>query len=217
MTSVADLITQVRTLADMTNSNFVTDTEILAMLNQGYSGAYTAIVKKDEGYFAQSVSASFVAGVYSLPSDCFKVIGVDLIHGDRTYTLKRFNFADRNKFNNTSIPFRSGMFKYNIQGSTVTLTPNPTATYTGTLWYIPYNSALTAGGTVDFPVAQFDDYIIYSSVAQCLAKEQSSNSYWVKAADSAMKDILENIPNRDVGEPDAVIDTYSQNSSDYIW
>lgn len=217
MTTVADLILQVRELCDHVNSAFVTDAEILRMLQGAHQDLYSQIVRLNESYFVISAALNINAETIALPTDCMKVNGIDLNINNRTVTLRRFNFSERNKYDSASFQCyaHTSNMRYNIINQSIRFMPKPNASYTGTIWYTPYPTALTIGGSVDFPVAHYDGYLINTAVVQVLAKEERSTSFWKNEADEAMKMALMNIPCLDQSEPDSVTDIYNMNTIEY--
>lgn len=217
MTAVADLILQVRELSDHVNSNFVTDAEILRMLNQAHQDLYSNIIRFNETYFVTSTPITITGDSIALPDDVYKVNGIDMNNGSRTVTLQRFNWSERNKYNSSPAQFY-GYFtnlRYTIVNKTIKFIPRPSASYTGTLWYTPWTPALVLGGDIDFPVAQFDCAMIYAAVAQVLAKEERSTTFWEKQAKESMDMVMQSIPGRDQADTFSVTDIYNMNTTDY--
>ena len=84
-----------------------------------------------------------------------------------------------------------------------------------TIYYIPYAPEITIASTLDLPIANWYEYLIYSAAAECLAKQESDTAYCMKRMDSAMKDVMEQVANRDESSPESVVNIYRQNTWDY--
>ena len=214
MGTVADLITAVRQRADMEDTQFVSDTEILGLLSQASGELYNKIVQADEAYFVVPVTFTVSAELYTPAVEFYKVVAIDYVFNGRTKTMRKFNFADRNKLKSSNFSPWYSAYKFCVQGKDIRFMPVPTG-ITCTLYYIPYAPALTIGGTFDAPMDQWDEFVINSVAAVCVAKEQGDPSFWKRSADVSMAMMLSTIPNRVQSEPDTVIDIYGQNYSDF--
>ncbi len=80
MATLAQLRTRAKRLADMENSGFVADAEWLDYINEGLSELHDILVMASDEYFLSSTTINIVSGTsaYALPSDFYKVRGVDL-------------------------------------------------------------------------------------------------------------------------------------------
>ena len=113
--TVQTIIDSAIDLADMRNSAFIgqldntlgtTDggtKELLRYVNMAYRDLYQQIIQSKEFFFNTSYTINIVGGTtsYSLPSDFYKVNGVDLqidVSSQRYLTLKPMQFLERNKF-----------------------------------------------------------------------------------------------------------------------
>jgi hypothetical protein len=212
---VSDLILQVRQYADMVNSSFVTDSEILGMLNQAHQDAYLAVIKANEGYFVEDSSLAVTGETVSLPVTAFKIVGVDHEINGRTVTMRRFNFQERNQVKSLPGSWRMAGFskyRYCITGNKIRFMPIPDCAFTATLYYIPFTPNLTLAGTLDYPVAQWDCYLINTAAAVCVAKEERDNTFWILESQKAMQQIVETVQNRDESEPMTCVDVYALNT-----
>ena len=219
---IADLIAQVRQYADMEHSLFVSDPEIVQLLNQAHQDAYLAVVKANEGYFVEPTPPITVTGeTVALPSTCFKIAGIDHIHNGRTTTMRRFNFQERNQVKSVPGSWRMAGFskyRYTVTGNNLRFMPAPDGAFEIVIHQIPFTPTLTIGGTLEFPVAQWDCYLLNSAAAACVAKEERDPSFWMKEADRAMQLLIESVQNRDESEPMICVDIYALNSlNDMDW
>jgi hypothetical protein len=167
--TLSNLRTLVRQRADMEGSQFVTDEEIRQYCNLGYAELYDMLITNatSEDYFLNSSTVSLVSGtqLYSLPSDFYKLRGVDLNEGSDTFPLKRYNFPQRNVGSRYAVPYR---FRYHLQGDKLRLTPKPSTNDSLTLWYIPSPkkmlektpTAITRGSTTMWTVGSPHSFVV---------------------------------------------------------
>ena len=221
--TVTELIAATRQRANMENTSFVTDDEILYLLNRAHTELYDAVVQTYEEYFLESVSVPIVSGTdtYSLPDNFYKVLGVDLsIDAERAISLKRFVFTERNKYKTTiyapHIP--ASIYLYAVQGMNLKLIPSPKENRNATLWFVPLPKKLVISnpGTnetdyVDIRLAMYDDYLVLDSAINIMLKEESNPAAYISERDGYMDSVIKSAANRDTNEPGRVTDVYSAN------
>ena len=138
LVSLSTLRTLSRQRADLENSQFISDTELLRYLNRAYAELYDLIVTEanSDDYFLKSSDISLVSGTkaYDLPTDFYKSRGVDLTVGSDIYPLRRYNFSQRDVGSRYSL-MRN--LRYHIQGNSIYITPKPSSSNTITIWYVP--------------------------------------------------------------------------------
>jgi len=173
MTTIAELITEVRQKADMVSSSFVTDTEILRMLNRAWQFLYETISKEGSGYISSTTLTTTSAEEYPLPADFWKILGADVVDGGRTVSLRAFNFKDRNR--NSGAP-SSTYPAYQLRNSSLRLMPAPSPGLSVTVWYTPRPILFTAvSDVVDVPYFG-EEFLAVSGAIECLAKEESDTN-----------------------------------------
>jgi hypothetical protein len=195
----------------METTNFVTDTEIAGFLDIAHGNAYNTIVKANEAYFVTPTTLAVTNSLASLPSDCYKVVSVESTINGQLVTLRRFNFQERNRYNTTSVFYTRYQYKYCITGNSLMFKPE-NSNLSVTLYYVPYPTTITSSSSIDLPIASWYEFMVYSAVADCLSKEQSDTSYALNRMAKALKDIEEQVANRDESEPESVVNVYQQNT-----
>ena len=139
LVSLNELRDQVRFRADMVNSQFITDAELETYINASCAELYDVLIQKfGNDYYLSSSSVSVLSGTsaYDLPSDFYKLVGVDLaLTSTDTVSLRKFNWEERNVRDNLRRYVRD--LRYRIRGNSVIFTPDPTSPETVTVWYIP--------------------------------------------------------------------------------
>ena len=136
--ALSTLRTLSRQRADMENSLFITDTEMLRYINRGYAELYDLLVTaaNSEDYFLKDSTVQLVSGTksYDLPSDFYKMRGVDLNQGSDSIPLRRYNFSQRDVGSRYSVARR---MRYHLQGNSIYLNPKPSTNDTIKVWYVP--------------------------------------------------------------------------------
>ncbi len=97
--TIAEIKDRCRTRADMRNSAFVSDAELLDMINEAYAELYDILVSKVENYNVKTTTfaISNAANEYPMPDDFYKIIGVDFEAAVGQYiTLFPFLEIERN-------------------------------------------------------------------------------------------------------------------------
>jgi len=211
---VSDLVTQIRDVADMTATAFVTDAEIVRYLDKSYRSLYMKIVKANKSFFVTSYTINVVSNqdTYALPADFFKAVGVDLLindDNDNRITLSPFNFNQRNRNKTRFYAFTSYRgFRYYFRGDDIVFTPIPDAANTVELWYIPDPTSITATNqTITVNPAVIEDYLILDAGIKCLQKEESDVTVLAMERDRLQEEILQATAERDDGLPELLTDT----------
>src|SRR5437016_1425591 len=102
-TTLATVRTAVRQRTEMVNSQFVTDAELNSYINASYYELYDLLVQKfGDDYFVATAylfTADGVADSYTLPSDFYKGLGLDIaIDALNWASVRRFNMGERNDY-----------------------------------------------------------------------------------------------------------------------
>jgi hypothetical protein len=213
---ISDLITETRQRADMQNTQFVTDVEITTYLDKAYRKVYNHIVAKYSAIFVSEASIPTVNGVdtYDLPSDFYRLLGVDIVSGSRSYTLRPWSLNERNR---TAFGFLTQPFRYYLKGQKIVLKPEPRAPDTLRIIYVPAPPALT-GATQINCFDGFDEYIVIDAAIQCKQKEESDVSILMAQKQECLDQII-NVYGigQDDGFPQSVTDVSRVNEHPYFY
>lgn len=219
--TLAQLKSQARDRADMTNSQFVSDSELVNYINGSIAELHDLLIAAyDNDYFITEYSFNTAANTasYALPADFYKLRGVDTrIGSDQWFTIQPFNFNERNSQNELVTYLAYGNnFRYRLVGSNITFTPVPTSVYSIKMWYIPVATKLSSDSDVLSDLNQFSEYVIVDAALKMAAKEEADVS--VLAAQKA--DLRRRIEvmgqNRNADKSDSISDIYAENL-DYLW
>lgn len=216
--SVSSLITNARQRANKERSNFVTDAEILTLVDRAYKELYDLIVVTYQDYYADSYDFTVTGGVkdYPLPDNFYKLLGVDMyIDADRFVTLRQFMFQERNKyrFNMITPTIPTQIMQYHILGTDLRFMPTPTSATQMRVWYVPRAKNLTTSAT---PAADqtntvngqngWEDFIITTAAIYILLKEESDVSGLMAMKEEAKQRVLSVGVNRNTAEPERIYD-----------
>lgn len=217
MSTLLELRTRARRIADAVGNNFFADAEINDYINTGLGELHDILVLKFEDYYVSSASFSLASGTstYSFSTigitDLYKVLGVDITQGSDTVRIPRYSFSERNAFtsnesvyNNRGFPF----YKYNLNAKDIVFMPEPTSTDTVKVWYVPsYTKLRTDEAEVDDRIAlNWEEYAVYSAAIKMRHKEETSTTSLERELDRLKERIEEASSNRDAGEPMGIVD-----------
>lgn len=218
--TLAQLKTRARQRADMENTGFIQDSELVNYINASIAELYDLLVSKyGEDYFVASpytITTTTNQDTYALPVDMYKLLGVDLQldTSNNWVSLKRFEFAERNIPQIWDIKFVD-FIRYRLFGSNLKLSPVPQSLQTLRLWYIPLPTALSNDTDVLNGFNGYEEYVIIDVAIKMLNKEESDPSA-LMAEKAAMKLRIEQMAEgRDAGQPSKVQDINSMSSNYY--
>lgn len=209
--TLLQLKTRVREEADMENSDFISDSELLSYINSSYAELYDLLVETYDDYYLTSAEETIAAGTstLTLPATFYKLRGVDLKLSTNDYAaLSKFNFNERNRLNSANFLFGSNSTtaasRYRLMGNTINLEPSDNAAGTYKVWYTPAITLLsTDTDTVD-GVNGWEEYIIVDAAIKCLSKEESSTTVMERRKEALTRRIQKMASERDSGSPDSV-------------
>ena len=210
MATLSVLISEVRSLADMVGSTFVTDAEITNWLNLELGALYDALVTKHEDYFLaaspQAITCGGTTGTVALASDCYKVMGVDVqLSNTEWQPVRRFQFAERNQ--NTGTLSGECSYRYRLMGSNIVLDPIPASGTKFRVWYAPTMTRLASASDAIALGNGWERHAVLGAAAKALMKEESDASGLLAEQARLRVDIEKAMSNRDSGEPARIADT----------
>lgn len=216
--TLADIRTAAQQRADMVNSSFIATAEWATFINGSYYELYDLLIQKyGDDYFVSQGNATTSGStqMISLPSDFYKLCGVDLQVSapDWWVTLRPFEFAERNRFalRNYQSFYGLSNLRYHLQGGNLMLTPQPAGGQALRIWYIPRLAPLVNDTDVADGVSGWLDYVVVDAARKALMKEESDPSALVMELASLRERIESAAENRDAGSPATVADTASSN------
>lgn len=226
VTTLAAMRTTVRQRAGMENSQFVTDSELNGYINASAYELYDLLVQKfGDDYYAEvySFSTDGTNTRFSLPTDFYKMLAVDLVlttAPNGLINIPRFSMTDRNVYGTTAVaailPSRTNM-RYRLSGNALWMMPLPPTGLTIQLTYIPRLSAMTSDSDTWDAISGWEEYIITDAVIKCLQKEESLDQVasFVGQKAALIQRIEAAAENRDASIPETVTDALGQNGGVY--
>jgi len=215
--TVSDIETEARNRSDMVSSTFVTSAVAITMIDASYTELYDLLIDNDLYFFSED-SFSTVADQadYTLPSDYYKTLGVDLVRGgDQSITLERFEWMERNRYDNA---IKNGVgvladayMRYLPIGGVLRFKPTPQAGQTILHTYIPSPAKLTAGGDVIDGVSGWEEYLVVDVAAKMLEKEESDTTPFMIRKEALRSRIEKISSERDFGKSVTISDQRRQN------
>ncbi len=129
--SVDSLILRSLSVSDMPNSSFVTMTDKVDAINEGFRYVYNILLDNDDDFYVTAVNP-VVTSLYTLPDDFMRVRAVDVNDNGLYSEVKKFALNQRNMLQNTSVtsPW------YRLQGNNLYIIPQGQA-FTLRIWYYP--------------------------------------------------------------------------------
>lgn len=197
MSTLLQLRTRAQEESDNVNSDFISTSEWLSLINSSYQELYGLLVTSYGENYAVATPYTFVTDGqsqdFALPDDFFKLLGVDLqVQASGIWTtMKPFIFNERNRFTRVNSPV-------------------PMAGQTVRLWYVPVLTLLADDGdsTVN-TVNGWEEYIVVDAAMKALAKEESDVSVVAARKAALVARINGEASNRDAGSPAHIGDYYA--------
>jgi len=215
--TLAQLMTRVRQRANMENSQFISDSELIDNINESLAELYDLLVGSyGQEYFRKtSPSTSTTASVsdYALPNDFYKVISVDIIlSGNQTYSAIPFSEYERNQFKwypgwgyNTPVLYRLHGSNSTFPSGSISFIPGPTGNFQ--INYVPSCPKLSDPINDSFDgINGWEEYAVLDAAINCLQKEESDASA-LEARKGAIRMRIEGMSPRDANAPEKVHDT----------
>lgn len=220
-TTLAYLKEHILERSDMVGSQFVSDNELGRYINLSATELYDMLLAAygNDYFVADGYQFCLVPGQekYQLPTDFYKLVGVEVLSGDNAYTLERFNFQERNHYRNTLSVSNMGIakHKYRLMGNRLMFVPKPADASTVIVYYAPKMAELSE--TVDLSDTIPEGWAEYVIVDVCIklltkaARLEELGPYVLQKNDLKVR-IEKMAEFRDWGSPERVKDTSKINS-----
>ena len=225
-TSLATLRTRARTRADAVGNNFFSDSEIDRYINVGLGELHDILVQKFEDYYVTSKEFSLVSGQTTYTFDdlgignFYKCLGVDATDSGETIRVRRFSFAERDRYVATAITGRGGYtdYQYQVRGDGIEFIPEPNSTSTIKFWYVPAFADLEEDDDEisSFIMSNWEEFAIVTAVYKMKEKEELSTTVIERELEAIRARIEEAAANRDAGEPDGITDELTGTRSGWL-
>jgi len=191
-------------MVGMSTTGFITQQEWNSYINASLYELYDILIATyGNDYFTSSYDITVAGpGDYILPDNLYKLLGVDQIDGNRSITLKPFNFSARNN---------STLVSYTISGRYIRIRGDVHATVR--IWFIPKLPPMVQEtDTFDF-ISGWQEYVVTDVAIKALQKEQSPIDELLVQKAALKKRIESMAENRDAGSSIPMADV----NSPYGW
>lgn len=197
----------------MVSSSFASADELRSYVNSSLFELYDLVVNQHEDWFLNSVQFTLTGSqsTYTVSgSTSFqKLRGVELSLGGQWQDVRRFNFAERNKYQAPWGVTLPGVVtrRYRLQGNTIQILPANSATGTYQVWFVPLLSPLVNDGDAIPTVLEQDgwyEYITCDVAIKLLQKEESDVSVLMGQKMALVQRINASSANRDAAEPEVI-------------
>jgi len=205
--TLANLRADVRNRADMTFADdFITDSELTEYINQSIARLYNLIVNQAQENYVTSSTISLTPGTvdYNVPSDFYRLRGVDILSGTKYIPIARNSFEKRDNSASAINIDASVSTTYNLVGLTLKVFDIPSAT-TLRLWYIPAPTRLSADADTFDGISGFEEYVIVDAAIKCKTKQEDDVSVLMAERSILQMEILDAVSPRDF-ETETMID-----------
>lgn len=211
---VSEIIDLVRDKTDLQDTQFITEAELIRYINSSWKELYGLIVDTEDSYYLTSQNVSIVSGtdIYSLPTDFYKLKGIDInITSTRAITAQPFNFKERNRKN--YIGNFNFQYRYILRGDNVQFLPEPNSNRTATIWYIPRPATITATTDTINTVNGGYKWLVADVCVAVANKEESDPSVYIAEREKTERRIIDSFAARDSDFAPTVTDV--SNINDY--
>ena len=203
--TLLDLRNACKDRADMQNSNFITDDEWNRYINSAAKELYEILILKGLQYTTttDTISLNGTDDTYDLPSNFFKLVGVDHNINNETYPMEEYTFQNRNLYNQQNT---QRYLRYRLVGEDmIRFNPKPNAQEI-TIWYDPVLATLSDDTDTLNGVNGWEEYVIVRSALWAKVKEESETGD-LKQDIAFLRDRIETAAeNRDLGPAGQVTD-----------
>lgn len=220
--TLAELKLQARQRADMENSNFVKDSELVNYINNSIAELHDILC---EAYDAEYYVTTFEFDTnttdqeYDLPDDFYELKGVDLKLSNQEFiTIEKYVLNDRNNHQNFNAWTLYGVsnVRYRIIGNRIRFEPRPNTVATIKLWYVPVATKLVNESDELDDLNAYSEYVIVDTAIKMMQKEESDVSVLAAQKMALEKRIRDKAANRDANKAESVTDVYST-GDDFYW
>lgn len=219
--TLAELKLAARRRANFENTTFVKEDELRDFVNGSYAELYDLLVSRFEDYYMTktSVTVASPAVSFPLPTDCYKVRGVDFKNSASDFvTVRQWSFEDRNKLSKAFSRQLYGVNDRNfrVMGQTVYILPDDKAAGDYQVWYVPRFVPLDSDSDELSDVLDFDEYIILDVCIKLCLKEETDPQPFMILKEAMKQRVLAMASNRST-EPERIQDTSINNLYDSIF
>ena len=214
-TTAGYLTASVREIGDYTTSgdtadDYISDGFLMRRVDAGYKAAYELFADADADRLTitSEVVVSSNTGSFPLPTDMYRLRGIDVKFGNQWIAIQRDDKSFLNSqpwelpYGTSVAGFAAGLpSRYRLQSDYAYVSPDAVAGTTFRISYIPIPATLTGSDQTIDSTAGVDQLIIWQAVRDCRVREDKTTSeadYQIKLATER---VMKMGKDRDIGQP----------------
>lgn len=197
--TLTDLISIVRFRGDFRNVQRFPDANLTTEIQAAWAELYELIADTQEGYWDTDLLFLTETGVAyaSLPTDTWRVRGIDWIDGTTPRALRQVGIEHRNSFSIT--PGDPEAYRLTSRG--VDLYPTPNAAHTLRVTYTPIAPTLDAALPITFYNA-WEEFVVFGALVRLALNEERDPGAWQQQLDIQRARITRGASQRKAAEPE---------------
>lgn len=171
--TLLDIRNAARRRADQVNSDFRSDADVDALINQTWKEVYEHVIQQQAERYLASTTIVTVIGqnTYALPADLYKAKDVDVAVAGRTRTMCQFQWQDRNRYQDSLGWDLDAPLAWRLYGDNIVFLPKPNGVYTVTLWYHPTPPSMSADSDDIDGVSGWEEAVIVGTAWKLATEE----------------------------------------------
>lgn len=214
----ATRLADMRTSSDSDFSGFISNAELNSYANHELAELYDLLSNTFQDYFTTSSIVTISSGnTVALPTNCFRVLGVDCFDGNDGYqSLRPYNFNARNDYepyySTNGGAFYDTFSTYRVVGNNLTILPRQDALGQYQVWYIPsFTNFTTDNDDIgNLGLNNWHQFATYGVAAKLMIKEETDPSIVLQMKEQVRARIKQSATNRQESER-----VFSYRFSDY--
>jgi hypothetical protein len=198
--ALADINAIVRFRGDFRNVLRYPDANINVEIQTAWAELYELIANTNEGYWDTKTTVSTVAAqdFVALPSDAWRVRGIDRLDGADYIPMAQIGISDRTRYNADLSQPRA----YYLSSRGAELFPTPDQVYTLRVVYTPVAPALDT--TQRNYYNGWEEYVVYGTLVRLVLQEDRASTQWKAELADQRARILSGASQRKAQEPEYV-------------
>lgn len=215
---ISELMTEIREKADIQNTEFVSDDELVRYINSAWRYANAKLTESYEDWNVSSYDFTTVSGTrdYALPADFVRLRKVFYVRdlgtsSEREFPLRRVNWQETDNY----VRYDNKPNRFMLRGSNIRLFPLVNAAHDYRIYYSAAPATVTALSTnIDFQYG-IDRFIIWDAVVACKIKDDLDAAEAMAERNMALQDMIGAAETRDASEPTYVQEVHYSSTSDW--
>lgn len=169
------LRTAARERADAVNSTFVSDTELTRYINASAQELYDLLVESNKDYATTllSFSVSSPSTSYALPSDFYKLRGLDVSLNGSWVQVYPYDQMERGRYQDLALNRVFANVYYHLFNNTLEFLPQAYAPGSYQLRYVPFMTVMSGDSDTFNGYNGFEEYIIVDAAIKMKDKEET--------------------------------------------